>query len=201
MFTFFHECKNVMDIGCGRGEFIELLHKNGAGAFGVETDSAMVDECKRKNLNVVNDDVVSYLEGQIGREQPDNIDGIFVAQVVEHLHMDYIIKMLRLCYKILQEGKFIVLETINVKSLSTFTNSVYLDPTHVKPIHPETLKFLIESVGFKFDGFIFSSEFKRDEKLEIISENTSQDKIYNKNIALLNELLFAPQDYAIIAKK
>ncbi|MDD3861679.1 MAG: methionine biosynthesis protein MetW, partial [Candidatus Gracilibacteria bacterium] len=77
---FFHECKNVMDIGCGRGEFIELLHKNGAGAFGVETDSAMVDECKRKNLNVVNDDVVSYLEGQIGREQPDNIDGIFVAQ-------------------------------------------------------------------------------------------------------------------------
>jgi len=101
----------------------------------------------------------------------------------------------------LQKDKFLVLETINIKSLSTFTNSVYLDPTHVKPVHPETLKFLVESCGFKFEGFILSGEFKKEDKLQIIEEKTVKDRVYNQNIERLNELLFAPQDYAIIAKK
>ena len=197
---FFHECKNVMD-GCGRGEFIRSLHDNGVGAFGVETDPMMVAECKKKGLNVVATDVVSYLDEQLCRENPDFVDGIFSAQVVEHLHMNYIIEMLELCYRMLQKDKFLVLETINIKSLSTFTNSVYLDPTHVKPVHPETLKFLVESCGFKFEGFILSGEFKKEDKLQIIEEKTVKDRVYNQNIERLNELLFAPQDYAIIAKK
>lgn len=198
---FFHECKNVMDIGCGRGEFIELLHANGSGAFGVEIDEKMVEICREKNLNVPHIDAVSYLKEQLLREKPDEIDGIFSAQVVEHLHMDYLMEMLRLCHGILQPDKFIVLETINIRSLSTFTNAVYLDPTHVNPLHPETLKFLLESVGFRDVEFIFSSEFSADEKLLPLPEDTAQARVFNKNVEKLNELLFAPQDYAVIAQK
>ncbi|MBI4234826.1 methyltransferase domain-containing protein [Candidatus Peregrinibacteria bacterium] len=198
---FFHECKNVMDIGCGRGEFIELLHANGIGAFGVEIDSEMINVCRAKKLNVANVDAVAYLLEQFSRKEPDKIDGIFAAQVVEHLHMDYLIQLIKNAYKVLLPGKFIVLETINIKSLSTFTNSVYLDPTHVKPIHPETLKFLLESVGFQFEGFIFSSDFTDEEKLRKVEAKNMQDQIYNSNVNLLNELLFAPQDYAAIAQK
>lgn len=198
---FFHECKNVMDIGCGRGEFIELLHQNGSGSFGIEIDPEMVKECRAKNLNVVDVDVVSYLKIQLERKTPDSIDGIFSAQVVEHLHMDYIIEMLRLCYQILESNRFIVLETINVRSLSTFTSSIYLDPTHVKPIHPETLQFILESIGFRDVAFIFSSDFSDEVKLQKIATHSDQDTIYNQNVKKLNELLFAPQDYAIIAKK
>ena len=198
---FFHECTNVMDIGCGRGEFIELLHANGTGAFGVEVDKDMVVICKKKGLNVPYTDALSYLKEQLSREKPDEIDGIFSAQVVEHLHMDYLVEMLRLCHRILQPGKFIVLETINIKSLSTFANAMYLDPTHVTPLHPETFKFLLESVGFHDCAFIFSSEFKKEEKLQLLPERDEEEKIYNTNMKKLNELLFAPQDYAVIAQK
>lgn len=198
---FFHECKNVMDIGCGRGEFIQLLHQNGTGAFGIEIDPEMVKECRAKNLNVVDVDAVSYLKIQMKRKTQDSIDGIFSAQVVEHLYMDYIIEMLRLCYQILEPNRFIVLETINVRSLATFTSSIYLDPTHVKPIHPETLQFILESIGFRDVAFIFSSDFSDEVKLQKIATHSDQDTIYNQNVKKLNELLFAPQDYAIIAKK
>ncbi|MBI2463458.1 methyltransferase domain-containing protein [Candidatus Peregrinibacteria bacterium] len=198
---FFHECKNVMDIGCGRGEFIQLLHQNGSGAFGIEIDPEMVKECRAKNLNVVDVDAVSYLKIQLERETPDSIDGIFSAQVIEHLHMDYLIEMLRLCYRILQPDRFIVLETINVKCLAAFTASIYLDPTHVKPIHPETLQFILESLGFREIAFIFSSKFSNEEKLQALEPRSEQDTLYNQNVKKLNELLFAPQDYAIIAKK
>lgn len=198
---FFHECKNVMDIGCGRGEFIEMLHQNGIGAFGVEIDPDMVRECRAKSLNVADIDVVSYLKIQLERETPDSIDGIFSAQVIEHLYMDYLIEMLRLCYRILQPDRFIVLETINVKCLTAFTTSIYLDPTHVKPIHPETLQFILESLGFREIAFLFSSEFSDEIKLHKVEPHCEQDTIYNQNVKKLNELLFAPQDYAIIAKK
>ncbi len=198
---FFHECTNVMDVGCGRGEFIQLLHENGTGAFGVEMDKNMVEECRSKGLNVVELDVVSHLRQRLESDVPEKVDGIFAAQVIEHLHMDYLIEMLKLSYELLVPDKFIVLESVNIKTLSTFMASVYLDPTHIKPIHPDTLKFLMESIGFKNVRFTFAGEFPAEQKLAKIEEKSENDVIYNRNIARLNEVLFGPQDYAIVAQR
>lgn len=196
---FFDGGQNVLDIACGRGNFLEKLKEFDVKAFGVDFDETMVQECLDRNLDVVCLDALSYLKNLLagGRK----LDGIFSAQFVEHLDMPYLVDMLRVAYKLLEDGKFIVLETINIKSLSVFANSAYKDPTHRNFLHPEALKFILESIGFRDIEFIFSGEFDENEKLQKIDGKTDADRIYNSNLDKLNELLFAPQDYAVIAKK
>lgn len=198
---FFKGCHNVLDIGCGRGEFMELLKDNNIGALGLEISDSMMEQCCQKGLNVEKIDAISYLGNHLTQKPAYEIDGIFCSQVIEHMYMNHVVEMLRLCYESMKKDSFIVLETINIKSLVTFTSSVYLDPTHVKPIHPGTLEFILESVGFRDVKLIYSSDVPDDEKLGLIKEENENDRVYNDNVSKLNNLLFGPQDYAAVAKK
>jgi O-antigen chain-terminating methyltransferase len=109
--------------------------------------------------------------------------------------------MLKFCYEVLNTDNYLILETINIQSLITFTSSVYCDPTHVKPIHPETLIFLLESVGFKNIEIVHSGDVPDHIKLQLIDPKNENEETYNNNINKLNNILFGPQDYAVIAKK
>ncbi|RXA20099.1 class I SAM-dependent methyltransferase [Methanosarcina sp. MSH10X1] len=202
-FKYFEGRSNVLDIGCGRGEFLELLKEKGVDAKGVDLDEDMIAQCRSRGLCVELNDAVSYLE-----QLPDgSLDGIFIDQVVEHLKPEYLTKLLRLCYRKLGFGHYILIETVNPLSLFSFAN-FYIDLTHVKPVHPETLKFLLESTGFtELEVFFISpvSEEARLEKLPVFEGVTDKEKaiteIYNRNIDLLNSRLYGAQDYAVIGKK
>jgi SAM-dependent methyltransferase len=202
-FKYFEGRSNVLDIGCGRGEFLELLKERGVNARGVDLDEDMIAQCRSRDLCVELDDAVSYLE-----QLPDeSLDGIFIDQVVEHLTPEYLTKLLRLCYRKLDFGHYILVETVNPLSFFSFAN-FYIDLTHVKPVHPETLKFLLESTGFtELETFFISpvSEEARLEKLPVFEEVSDKEKaiteIYNRNVDLLNSRLYGAQDYAVIGKK
>ncbi len=199
---YFVGCKKVLDIGCGRGEFLELLLENGIGGHGIDVDGNMIDFCKSKGLNAEKIDAISYLE----KIEDKSLDGILIDQVVEHLEPDYLIKMLQLCYKKLNFGYHMLIETVNPLSLVSFVN-FYLDMGHKKPIHPETLKFLMASVNFReIDTRFFSpilDEMKlRKINIEGVEENDKHlMDVYNHNIDLLNDLLYGAQDYVVIGKK
>ena len=198
-------CKNVLDIGCGRGEFLEILKADEINAKGIDINEDMVGYCQSKGLNVEKADAIEYLENI----EDKSLDSIFLDQVVEHLEPKYLIKLLELCYKKLKFGYYIVIETVNPLSLTSFAN-FYLDLSHKKPIHPETLKFLSESAGFREIEVKFFSPIPDEYKLKKveIGENTGVEEkerqiigVYNYNVEKLNETLYGHQDYAVIGKK
>ncbi len=200
---FFEQCKNVLDIGCGRGEFLELLRDKGIGAHGVDIDEDMVEYCRVRGLDVENTDAIAYLE----KVEDKSLDGVFLDQVVEHLEPDYLIKMLGLCYKTLKYGCYIIIETVNPLSFVSFAN-FYIDLTHKKPVHPETMKFLLGSVGFREIETSFFSPVRDEARLKRIllrdEMNTREESIvevYNQNVEMLNSILYGAQDYAVTGKK
>ena len=199
---YFEGCKNVLDIGCGRGEFLELLRENGIEAEGADMDEDMVKYCTSKGLEVTRADAISFLEGL----EDKSLDGIFLDQVVEHLEPAYLVKMLELCYKKLNYGYNIVVETVNPLSLTSFAN-FYIDMTHKRPMHPETLRYLLASVNFRDLDTKFFSPVPDDQRLKRLhienGSNIENDikEVYNYNINLLNNILYGSQDYMICGKK
>jgi O-antigen chain-terminating methyltransferase len=196
-------CNNVLDIGCGRGEFLEILKENGINAKGIDVNEDMVGYCQSKGVNVEKADAIEYLE----KIEDKNLDSIFLDQVVEHLEPEYLIKMLNLCYRKLKYGYYIVIETVNPQSFVSFVN-FYIDQTHKKPVHPATLKFLLESVGFREIETKFLSPLEDEARLrKINSEGEIDDRersfieIFNQNVDMINDIIYGMQDYAVIGKK
>lgn len=201
---YFKNCKNVLDIGCGRGEFLSLMKGNYVGAKGIDINEDMVIYCKKNGLDAQEADAMSYLQSLRDKA----LDGVFSSQVVEHLQPVELINLIKLSYDKMKYGTYFVAETVNPLCLSVLTASFYIDLSHVKPVHPETIKFLMESVGFREIEFKFLSPFPDYAKLSrlVINENMSPEErarldMMNQNIDKLNSLLYGYQDYAVIGKK
>jgi O-antigen chain-terminating methyltransferase len=200
---YFKDCKNVLDIGCGRGEFLELARQNDIVAKGIDINEDMVSFCKSKGFNVELKDAIETLQSM----EDKSLDGIFISQVVEHLAPNYLIKMLNLCNKKLKYGFYLIVETVNPLSFFSFTN-FYIDLTHIKPVHPETLKFLLSAVNFREIETKFISpvpDSMRLKKLPDFDDLKDREKVlfetYNQNVNMLNNTLYGAQDYAAIGKK
>jgi 2-polyprenyl-3-methyl-5-hydroxy-6-metoxy-1,4-benzoquinol methylase/glycosyltransferase involved in cell wall biosynthesis len=197
---YFQGQEEVLDIGCGRGEFLELLRDHGIKARGADIDTDMVLLCREKGLDVVKEDAFSCLE-----KLPDeSLGGIFAAQVIEHFPSDQIIRLVRRCYQKIRPGGVVVLETPNPQCLSIFARSFYMDFSHVWPCHPEAMRYLLESVGFAEIRVVFSSPVNSSLGIppvadaRVFGEETDR---FNRTAAALNELLLGPQDYAIIGRR
>jgi SAM-dependent methyltransferase len=197
---FFKDVEPVLDIGCGRGEFLELAREAGIKANGVDLDLDMVLYCQEKELDVVREDAFAYLESI-----PDaSLGGIFAAQVVEHLDPTRIIELVNLCHRKLQMDGVLILETPNPICLTVFARSFYMDLSHIRPIHPEAMKFLFESAGFKDLQVRFSAPVEPSMRVPPISGTAvgaQELEEFNQGIERLNELLYGFQDYAVIGKK
>lgn len=192
---YFEGCEHVVDIGCGRGEFLELMKENGIGAVGVDTYKEFVDFCNERDLKVVEQDAIEYLLNCEGT------DGIFAGQLVEHLKVEQIIALCRVAYDRLKPGKCLIMETPNPMSLAIYTHAFYLDPSHMKPVHPLLLQYIAQKAGFSRVEILFTKESRLDmeiPELEIEGADLSQ---YNKAMAEVSNLLFGSQDYAIVAYK
>jgi len=199
---YFEGCENVLDIGCGRGEFLELLQEKGIRGYGIDRDGDMVDLCASKGLNAQKADAILYLENA----EDSSLDGIILDHVIEHLDPEHTIKLLGLCYKKLGYGRYMLIEVMNPLSLASLTN-FYLDMSHNKPVHPETIKFLMESRNFKEIEIKFLFPVADEARLRKIDAdlvekgNRQLIEVYNYNIDMLNNVLYGPQDYVVIGKK
>jgi len=140
----FQGCQNVLDLGCGRGEFIELLQSAGVPARGIDLDQQSVALCRHKGLEAETADLFTYLAGLADCA----LDGIFCAQLIEHLPPARLPELVRLASAKLSRGGLLVIETPNPESLAIFATHFYIDPTHERPIPPQLLVFYLEEFGF-----------------------------------------------------
>ena len=139
----FTGCQEVLDIGCGRGEFLETMREAGVPARGIDFDAEAVGACRLKGLAAETADLFAYLTGL-----PEaSLDGIFCAQVVEHLPPERLPEMIRLCASRLARRGVIAIETHNPECLAIFATHFYLDPTHQRPVPPPLLAFYLEEYG------------------------------------------------------
>ena len=206
----FSGASDVIDLGCGRGEFLELMQEHGVVARGVDVNHEMVEVCKARGLVCDESDALSFLEGL-----PDmSLGGVFAAQMVEHLEPSYLLKLLDTTYLKLRPGAKVILETINAASWSAFFHSYIRDITHVRPFHPDTLKYLVSASGFQNVEVRYLSPYPDDFKLQQIplpsqsadvasSSDTASTTVltFNENVEKLNRLLFADQDYAVVGER
>jgi SAM-dependent methyltransferase len=178
----------VLDIGCGRGEFLSLLRDAGIEARGIDADADMVAYARGEGLEVTQDDVVQHLDAL-----PDgSLGGIFMAQVVEHLPPAALVRSLQLGAAKLRPGGLLVAETINPLSPLALRH-YFADLTHAQPLVPETLELLARQAGFASTETRFLNE-----PAERLAE--PDDPVIAANVRRLNEVLFAPLDYALLAR-
>lgn len=181
----FANCKSVLDIGCGRGEFLEVMGDAGIPAHGIDLDSASVETCRSKGLSAEVADLFTYLSEETGAP----FDGIFAAQLAEHLPPEQLPRMIRLCATRLKPGGVLALETPNPESLAIFATHFYIDPTHTRPIPPALMAFYFEEFGL---GRIeIHRRFPASESMPEVKE--LPEAIQTK--------FFGSLDYAIIGRK
>lgn len=193
---YFMGCKNVIDIGCGRGEFVQLLKENGIGVTGVDIYLPYVEYCKMNHLSVSHGDGVEFLKKQ------QQVDGIFVGQVVEHISVSQIIELCAVAYEKLTTGSYLIMETPNPKSLAIYTEAFYQDPSHNKPVHPETLKYLVEKRGFSDVQILYTEGSRLPYHIPKLSDdNEGREHEFDLAMQRVEDILYGSQDYAIIAKK
>jgi SAM-dependent methyltransferase len=186
----------VVDVGCGRAELVELLTARGVEAIGVDTDPSMVAEARDRGLDVRLVDGNAFLRGC----EPGSIGAIIATHLVEHLELDALVELLELAASRLRPGGVLIAETPNPASLIVLGNSYILDPTHVRPLHPSLLAFLCEGAGFRDVRLQFYAPAS-DYHLQPIDdpEAPAWTRQVNDAFAKLNEVLFGPQEYAVIA--
>lgn len=196
---YFDGASDVLDVGCGRGEFLALLKGRGITGRGLDLNHEMVEVCRAAGLDAAHGDVVSYLDGL-----PDgSLGGVFAAQVVEHLEPGYLLRFLELAHYKLRPGASIVLETLNPACWIAFFESYIRDITHRWPLHPETLRYLVLASGFNAARIEYRSPVPPQDKLRTVAatgDSAVADfaETFNGNVEKLNARIFTFLDYAIV---
>jgi SAM-dependent methyltransferase len=193
----------VLDVGCGRGEFLDLLQSHHIEARGIDLNHEMAEACRARGLDVSEADAVGYLS----RLDDGSLGGIFSAQVVEHLEPAYLLRFLELSFHKLRPGGRLVLETLNPACWVAFFESYIRDITHVWPLHPETLKYLVVASGFSSAKIEFRSPVPEADKLQSFAAPANAAafadlaEAFNANVEKLNARIFTYLDYAVIGDK
>ncbi len=205
----FAGASDVLDIGCGRGEFLELLRERGIAARGIDTNPEMVARCVERGLSATRADALSHLSGL----PEEAVGGIFSAQVVEHLEAAYLVRLTQEMHRVLRPGGRAVVETINPTSWIAFFSAYLRDITHRQPLHPDTLEHLLRAAGFRDVRVAYSSPPPAAGRLERVAVDRALAatpagaavvelaEVFNRNVDRLNDLVFADQDYAVIATR
>lgn len=195
--------QRVLDLGCGRGEVLELLREKGIGALGLDNNEQMIAVCRDKGLEAVQADLFDYLE----EAEPATFDGVISLHVIEHLPVDSLDRLARLAWRALAPGGVVLLETPNPLSVVVAARNFWIDPTHRRPVHPESLKLLLELAGFEEVERLDLHPFTDTQRLpEIdVAELPEEQRVLADRINDLRDqldgLLYGAQDYAMVAAK
>lgn len=201
----FAGASNVLDVGCGRGELLDALRESGVAVRGVDVSPAMVEICRGRGFDVALGDALAYVSGQ-----PDgSLGGLIAIQVVEHFTPAYLTKFLEAAYHALRPGAPLVLETINANCWMAFFETYIRDLTHQQPLHPDTLRHLVQASGFSNVDVQFRAPVPEDDRLAQVELPADffpagvvpvVDAI-NDHAAKLNRRLFSAMDYAVIGRR
>ncbi|MGC8960107.1 MAG: class I SAM-dependent methyltransferase, partial [Chloroflexia bacterium] len=192
----------IVDIGCGRGEFLELLQEHNIPAYGIEINEQMVRLCREKGLDVRQEEAFAHLDSLPNA----SLGGIFLAHVLEHLPIARLSEFARLSFQKLRPGSCLVAETPNPTCLWTFARPFYLDMSHTRPLHPEALSLLFEMAGFRVE-IRYLNPVPDQERLVILppeesgADESAVDQVIWQNFGRLNDLIYGYQDFALIARK
>ncbi len=171
----------AIDIGCGRGEWLELLSDNAIVAKGVDSDSGMVQDTKELDITLA--DGIEYLSLQ----ESNSAFVISAFHLVEHLLFEDLMKLVAEANRVLVDGGILILETPNPENIKVASETFYLDPTHIKPIPPELLSFITQY-----------HKFNRDKTLRLQEDKSIHNQLY-VNVGHIIEAV--SPDYAIVAQK
>lgn len=193
----------VVDLGCGRGEALELLRERGIPARGFDASARMVAICREKGLAVEEGDLFAALEGM----EEGTTDAILSFHVIEHLPPEELDRLARLAWQALEPGGVLILETPSPLSLMVAARNFWIDPTHRRPVHPESLKLMVELAGFEQVERIDLHPFADEDRLSSIEVRDLPEEQHalayqiNRLRDELDDLLFGYQDYAIVGFK
>lgn len=176
------ERKAALDLGCGRGEWLETLGAAGWDATGIDLNEHMLAACRALNLRAQQAEAVAHL----GACAPGSLDLVSAFHLVEHLPFDALLALIRAAHEALAPGGGLVFETPNPENLAVGTCGFYMDPTHVRPLPPELLQFLVTQAGF--------------EATHVVRLN-GQPNTEGTLAAVLSQPLACGPDYAVIAVK
>lgn len=170
----------VLDVGCGRGEWLELLNEKGYKTKGIDLNRVMVAKSQELGLNVEEYDVIEYLK----LLKDESLSVITGFHIIEHLPFDILVEMYKESYRVLKSGGMVIFETPNPENVFVGTSNFYTDPTHINPIPPITSQFTLEHLGYK------NVTIKRISYSDIHYDDPN-----------INHLFASSTDYAVIGYK
>jgi len=180
------EAMPLLDIGCGRGEWLEILKAEGLNAIGVDTNRIAVAQCRERGFDAREMDALTYL-----RSLPsESIGAVTGFHIVEHLPFDVLMKLLDECVRVIKPGGAVVFETPNPQNVLVGSCNFYFDPTHRHPLPSPMLKFLVESRGFA-----------RIEVMNLHPSTAEPVKGEGELVKRFNQLFYGAMDYAVIGWK
>jgi O-antigen chain-terminating methyltransferase len=200
----FATATDVVDVGCGRGELLELLKERGVDARGVDVNAGMVQSCRSRGLRVDQGDALTYLS----RQGDAAIGGLVAIQVVEHFEPLYLARFLETAFHKMRPGAPIVLETVNPACWMAFFETYIRDLTHQRPLHPDTLRYMVEASGFSRVDVQYRRPVRDTDRLRrlplpaaAVSDLVTIADAINDHADKLNARLFSSMDYVVIARR
>ena len=186
----------IVDLGSGRGEWLELLKDAGVDAYGVDMNQEFVEQCQARGLKVLLADACEHLAGVSER----SLSAVTAFHLVENVPIDRVIELIDLSVRALHPGGLLILETPNPENLVVGASSFYVDPSHVRPLPPGLLAFLVEARGLadvetRFLHPNAASNLRSPRDTEPWSGDLAP------LVEAINARLYGPQDYAVIGRR
>lgn len=189
----FREVSPVLDLGCGRGELLEALTRAGIAAFGVDSDPAAVAECRQRGLKASLTDALEALVAQ----PEGSLGGVACVHLIEHLPAARWMKLFEQAARALRPGGVLAVESPNPETLRVGAGLFWVDPTHLRPVHPEAARFVAEAVGLEVVDIRQLRPFPPQQQLAPRVENEQWRAV----LAQLDQWLSGYRDYLLVAKK
>lgn len=193
----------VLEIGGGRGELQQLFREAQIPSYCVDLDAAMVESAVQKGLDARLGDGIAHLRSLADH----SIGGVIAIQVVEHLTRSQLEELFALCNRKVIAGGRVVFETINPQSMLALSSNYFRDPTHVFPMHPDTLRYMLELSGFVRVAVQYRSPVAPEAQLRMIETSEHMPprwayavELMNRNFDALNRIIYGHQDFCIIGE-
>ena len=187
----------VSCIGCGRGEFLELLQEEKIASYGVDTLEDNIDKCLKKGLEAQLEDAISHLRSV----KPGSLGAVTAIHIIEHLSLETQIELIDRSLAALAPGGILIIETPNPENIIIGSCNFYLDPTHIKPLPPKLLEFLVSARGFIEVDILRHNRNWDIRGINSIIEDYNVDPKLTLLAKELHNMFISAPDYAIIGKK